>query len=62
MRYTVDTIRNIVRDEIARGTVIDVENYCTLLQPKYPELTHKQIQELLLEVVCKHGGGARWGT
>jgi hypothetical protein len=55
-------IQAIVHADLARGQVIDVDACCRIFGVQYPELSRKQIQDAVLEMVSIAGGGAVWGA
>jgi hypothetical protein len=61
MPDSISIIRDSVRAEIARGTLIDVDMLCRVLGPLCPEIPHKQLETEILQVVCSYGGNASWG-
>lgn len=59
---SIVAIQAAVHDDLVRGLVIDVDTYCREFVTTYPDLTLKQIQDAILEIVSIEGGGALWGT
>ena len=55
-------LQSAVHADLARGDVIDVDAYCRQFGAQYPQLTRKQIQDAVLEMISIHGGGAVWGA
>jgi hypothetical protein len=55
-------IQTVVHADLAKGDVIDVDAYCRTFGAQYPQLTRKQIQDAVLEMISIHGGGAIWGA
>lgn len=59
---SIVAIQSAVQADLIGGKVIDVDAYCRTFGRQYPELSRKQIQDAVLEIVSIHGGGAEWGT
>ena len=55
-------IQSVVHADLAKGEVIDVDAYCRKFGALYPQLTRKQVQDAVLEMISIHGGGAMWGA
>ena len=58
---SIVAIQAVVHTDLATNKVIDVDAYCRKFAGQYPELTRKQIQDAVLEIVSIDGGGAVWG-
>lgn len=61
MHPHIETIWKAVQGDLAQGKVVDVEAYCRSFAPLCPDLTHKQLEDIILELVTIRGGGAVWG-
>lgn len=61
LQHFVSSLRHIVRADVEKGKVIDVDDYCRMFAPLYPELSSRQIKDAILQVVAVYGGGAVWG-
>lgn len=54
-------IWDAVRDDVANHRVIDVDIYCRRFSRHHPELTFREIEEMVLDAVGMYGGAAVWG-
>lgn len=59
---SIVAIQAVVHADLAKGSMIDIDAYCRAFAPRYPDLTRKQIQDTILEIVSIAGGAAVWGT
>lgn len=62
MHDIITLIREKVRLDVGRGKAVDVDECCRLFAPMCPDLTIRQLEEMVLQVVIAYGGGAVWGT
>lgn len=58
----ISFIERLVRSELELGRVVDVEKHCQVLHHAFPDLSHHQIQDIILKIVAERGGGAAWGA
>ena len=58
---SIVAIQSAVHADLSGGKVTDVDAYCRKFAAQYPELTRKQIQDAVLEIVSLRGGCAVWG-
>jgi hypothetical protein len=58
----VPFIAKLIAAEIELGQVVDVEKHCKVLHVAFPHLSHKDIQNIIIEVVAARRGGAAWGS
>lgn len=59
---TVSFIVKLIQSELDLGRVVDVEKHCEVLHHAFPDLSHHQIQDIILKIVAERGGGAVWGA
>lgn len=56
MSNPLSVIRAAVQADLILGKVVDADAYCRMFGPKYPELSRREIQHAVLQVVSKYGG------
>ena len=59
---SIIAIQAEVHADLVGNRFIDVDAYCQKFAARYPELTRRQIQDAVLEIVSIGGGSAGWGT
>ncbi len=62
MQGHISAICDVIREDVEKGQVVDIDAYCRMFTPVYPQLTRRQLQDSILEAVTVCGGGAVWGV
>ena len=62
MPHFLPDIWEQVRDDVRHRRVVDVDAYCRRFAPLHPELTRKDVQDIVLDAAGTYGGVAIWGS
>lgn len=62
MPHFLSDIREQARDDVRHRRVVDVDADCRRLAPLHPELTRKDVQDIVLDAAGTYGGVAIRGS
>ncbi|MFN4140198.1 hypothetical protein [Aestuariivirga sp.] len=57
----LEKMGEILQAEIDKGHVVNVDEFCRMVAPHIPHLSHNQIQDMVIAAVGHSGGGASRG-